>query len=209
MSIPRFTNTDFAVFQVEGLESRMAKLKEHIQPKFAAIGEEVATFLTTLIQDPFYIHIAKHARRTVNPPDETWVAWATNKRGYKAYPHFQFGLRDSHLFIWFALIYECDRKPAFARQFLAKFDEVWPNIPKYFYISQDHTRPEVTSVNNLQPDEVKTILERLEKVKKAEFLCGTLIPKEEAVTLSGEMLINKIEDTFNKVYPLYQLASTL
>ena len=38
------------------------------------------------------MHVAKHARRSVNPPIDTWVAFAPNKRGYKMLPHFQIGL---------------------------------------------------------------------------------------------------------------------
>ena len=37
----------------------------------------------------FYPHVAKHARRSVNPPKDTWVAFATSKRGYKMLPHFK------------------------------------------------------------------------------------------------------------------------
>src|SRR5207253_2263610 len=32
---------------------------------------------------------AKHARRTVNPPDDTWVAFAPDRRGYKKHCHFK------------------------------------------------------------------------------------------------------------------------
>ena len=35
-----------------------------------------------------YSHVAKHARRTVNPSDETWVALSPSKRGYQTNVHF-------------------------------------------------------------------------------------------------------------------------
>ncbi|SFJ05728.1 YktB family protein [Thermoflavimicrobium dichotomicum] len=206
MTIPGFTESDFAVFQIDGLEARMQALREQIQPKFAAIGQEIQPFLTTLLQEPVYIHIAKHARRTVHPPDETWVAWAPHKRGYKAHPHFQLGLRNTHLFIWFALIYECDKKKTFARHLLQQMDEIWPNIPRHFYLSLDHTRPEMTAIRDLSTEAVQQILERLERVKKAEFLCGAVIPKDEAVHLNGRELVQRMEATYKSLYPLYQLA---
>ena len=37
---------------------------------------------------PVYVHVAKHARRTVNPPPETWAAFSHEARGYKKTPHF-------------------------------------------------------------------------------------------------------------------------
>ena len=36
-----------------------------------------------------FAHVAKHMRRTVNPPDDTWVAFAADKRGYKKHCHFK------------------------------------------------------------------------------------------------------------------------
>lgn len=203
MAIPSFTEEDFAVFHIDGLEARMEELKKRIRPKFERIGEQISPFLDQMIGEPVYLHIAKHARRTVNPPDETWMAWAANKRGYKAHPHFQLGIRDTHLFIWFALIYECDRKPEFARNLREQLDEIWPSIPDHFHISDDHTTPETTPKKEW---DVKKKLDRLENVKKAEFLCGTLIPREEAVSLKGEEIIERAESAFQTLYPLYQLA---
>jgi uncharacterized protein YktB (UPF0637 family) len=206
---PCFAEEDFSIFEIDGLTPRMTALKERIQPKFAEIGSEIATFLTTLLQEPVFVHIAKHARRTVHPPDETWVAFATNKRGYKAHPHFQVGLRHSHLFIWFALIYECKQKSLFAEQLQERLDKVWPTLPSHFALSQDHTRPEFTLIQELDQTEVMSILQRLEKVKKAEFLCGLVIPREEAVRWSKATLIQKIEETYQQLYPLYQLSFPL
>src|SRR5699024_11327687 len=62
-----------------------------------------------MVGSDMHLHIAKHARRTVNPPNDTWMAIAGNKRGYKKHPHFQVGLWDDHLFIWLAYIYELPR----------------------------------------------------------------------------------------------------
>ena len=41
-------------------------------------------------------------------------------------------------------------------------------------------------------------LDRLEKVKKAEFLCGILIPREEAVSLKGKEIIQRSESVFKR-----------
>ncbi len=206
---PYFTEADFSVFEIDGLAPRMAALKERIQPKFAEIGSEISTFLTALLQEPVFVHIAKHARRTVHPPDETWVAFSTNKRGYKAHPHFQVGLRQSHLFIWFALIYECKQKSLFSKQLQERLDKVWPTLPLHFALSQDHTRPEFTRIQDLEQTQVINILQRLEKVKKAEFLCGLVVPREEAVRWSKSTFIAKVEETYRQLEPLYQLSFSL
>lgn len=209
MTFPVLIPEDFEVFHIDGLDNRMESLKRQIRPKFEIIGQQVSPFLTMLIQEPISVHIAKHARRTVNPPEETWLAWSTNRRGYKAHPHFQFGLRDTYAFIWFALIYECPHKGTFARNLKSQLEEVWHKIPDSFYLSQDHTKDEVTQKKDLTDEQIYKILDRLEKVKKAEFLCGQVISRQEAIQLSGEQLLQKIENTFQTVYPLYQLSSEL
>ena len=71
---------------MEGLKER-----DTIRPKLKGIGETIAPYLSRLTGDEMYIHVAKHARRTVNPPDETWVAWSPQKRGYKSQPRLSGG----------------------------------------------------------------------------------------------------------------------
>ncbi|MBD1371282.1 DUF1054 domain-containing protein [Hazenella sp. IB182357] len=201
-----FTEEDFHVFQVDGLDARMASLKGLIRPKLELLGADLSAFLSTHLQQEMYFHVAKHARRTVNPPEDTWVAWSTNRRGYKALPHFQVGLNDQEVFVWFALIYECEHKSYFARQLLHHSDSAWEKIPTDFYLSEDHTKPGGTPIQDLSEEQITQRLERLQQVKKAEFLCGTLIPRSEAVTLSQTALISRVEDVFHATLPLYHLA---
>lgn len=84
-----FTQTDFDVFNISGLENRMAALIENTRPKLEHLGEHFSSYITEMTGDETYAHVAKHARRTTNPPDDTWVAFSTNPRGYKMMPHFQ------------------------------------------------------------------------------------------------------------------------
>jgi uncharacterized protein YktB (UPF0637 family) len=89
---PFWNKDDFDVFSIEGLDNRMEALQNQIQPKFQKLGTHFADRLSAHGTDEFFPHVAKHARRTVNPPKDSWVAFAPAKRGYKALPHFQVGL---------------------------------------------------------------------------------------------------------------------
>lgn len=202
-----FASEDFDVFAIPGLEPRMKALKERVRPKLEAIGEAVVPFLSSRLGEPVYAHVAKHARRTVHPPNDTWVAWATNKRGYKAHPHFQTGLWQTHMFIVFALIYESPDKGAFARNLKERLSEIWPLIPDHFLLSEDHTKPEAVRKGCLTPDQVRQRLDRLETVKKAEFLCGIHLDRNDPVTGDPNRLVNTIEETMEKLLPLYRLAA--
>ena len=78
-----FTSDDFKVFGLKGFNERMAAIMLQIRPKLASIGGHLAPKLSPMVDTTLYVHVAKHARRTVNPPDDTWAAMGANPRGYK------------------------------------------------------------------------------------------------------------------------------
>jgi uncharacterized protein YktB (UPF0637 family) len=201
-----FSNQDFDVFTVDGLDERMELIQTRIQPKFATLGEHFAPTLSTMTGDEMHYHVAKHARRTVNPPKDTWVALASSKRGYKKLPHFQIGLFESHLFVWFAVIYESPIKQDFAGILEKNLSEVQDNIPDHFVWSSDHTQPDATSNKEAQKGELKHMLERLKSVKKAELLCGIHLNRNDPTVKKGQQLVKKIEETYQTLMPLYKFA---
>ncbi len=83
-----FTQEDLAVFEISGFQERMKAIREKIRPKLEKFGQETIPLLNQKLNSNFYPHTAKHMRRKVNPPDETWVAFGPEKRGYKAYVFF-------------------------------------------------------------------------------------------------------------------------
>lgn len=206
MSFTGFTQADFDVFKIDGLDERMEALKLQIRPKLEELGQHFAPTLSSLAGDEMHYHVAKHARRTINPPKDTWVAFASNPRGYKMLPHFQIGLWETHVFIWFAVIYEAPNKEDFGKKLEKNIDSIYKQTPKDFYWSGDHMKPEATLHNKLSKEELLAMFTRLQSVKKAEILCGLNIPREEAVRLSGDEMLSKIEFVFKKILPLYKLA---
>ncbi|MGG3891928.1 YktB family protein [Metabacillus fastidiosus] len=206
MTFTGFNDTDFNVFSINGLDERMEGLKSIIRPKFEALGTHFAPTLSALSGDEMFTHIAKHARRSVNPPNDTWVAFATNKRGYKMLPHFQIGLWGTHVFAWFALIYEAPMKAEYGRLLQENWSEIRAKIPGDFVWSIDHMKPEVLKQSELSDDEFQAMFTRLQTVKKAELLCGITINKEDSAKMSGDEFIEKIERTFEALMPLYKLS---
>ncbi len=135
-----FKQSDFDTFLINGLEDRMAAIQQRIQPKFKAIGDDLADFLAAKLGNEMYVHIARHARRTVNPLNDTWMAFSSNNRGYKKHPHFQIGLWDDRAFVWLAFIYELPNKKEIADTFLTHSDELKEMIPIEFDISMNHMK---------------------------------------------------------------------
>ncbi|PPA72195.1 YktB family protein [Jeotgalibacillus proteolyticus] len=199
-----FEQKDFDIFQVPGLEERMELIQTVIQPKFAALGEELVPFLTEELNEDMHLHIARHARRTVNPPSDTWMAISPSKRGYKKLPHFQVGLWDDHLFIWLAYIYELPEKAEIAEALIDDLESVYQSLPEDGWISSDHMKKEADKINEMGKEDFLSILERFKKVKKAEFLVGKrFLPSDDAVQ-DNEKLIEEIKKTYSALLPIYR-----
>jgi len=198
-----FTQTDFDTFKINGLNERMTAIQERIQPKFKKIGEVLTEDVRAMVGSDMHLHIAKHARRTVNPPNDTWMAIAGNKRGYKKHPHFQVGLWDDHLFIWLAYIYELPNKKHMAQTFLQHIDELEAVIPDDFVISLDHMKKDARLKQDIVLEEA---LMRFRDVKKAEFLVGKHISPDDPNLKDGELLVEEIRNTFQTLIPIYRLS---
>ncbi|WP_232016523.1 YktB family protein [Paenibacillus baekrokdamisoli] len=201
-----FNADDFDVFAVPGLEARMSVLIDRIRPKLNELGTLLAPVLTDLCGEPMFAHVAKHARRKVNPPNDTWVAFAPSKRGYKAHPHFQIGLFGSHLFVQFAIIYESDKKSVFAEHALKQLDEIEKHIPAHYVWSGDHMVPGGDKQGDLGHEGLIKLLERLRTVKASEALCGIIIDRNDPLLLDGDAFVEKVKETFRTVLPLYKMS---
>jgi len=201
-----FEERDFEVFEIDGLESRMEALIDRVRPKFHQLGERMAPFLGEVCGEEMFTHVAKHARRTVNPPNDSWVAFARNKKGYKAHPHFQIGLWSTHAFVQFAVIYECPSKDLFAERALEEFQSVRRSIPSHFVWSKDHMVPTGLVHGELTDGELKDLFVRLKTVKAAELTCGIHLRRGDPELADGEAFMKLAEDTFRTLLPLYRMA---
>jgi uncharacterized protein YktB (UPF0637 family) len=204
MEFSGFTKDDFDVFTIEGFENRMDGLKTIIRPKLDALGMHFAPTLSALTGEEIFPHVAKHARRSVNPPKDTWVAFSSNPRGYKMLPHFQIGLWETHLFIWYAVIYEAPQKAEIASRFEKKITSIKKQIPAEYVWSGDHMKPDGFSHHQLGKNGLIELFQRVQTVKKAELLCGLHISKEEAIEMTSTQLLETIENTFKTLIPLYK-----
>ncbi|MBU8906740.1 YktB family protein [Desertibacillus haloalkaliphilus] len=206
MEFKGFDRIDFDTFSIEGLDERMEAIRGRIQPKFQAIGEQLSGDAAVFVGNEMHLHIAKHARRTVNPPKDTWLALCHNKRGYKKHPHFQIGLFDDHLFIWLAYIYELPNKKEIAQTFLDHFDTLNDTIPNDYVLSMDHTKKDAESMGVLSADDFSKRLERFRDVKKAEFLIGRHIDKDDPILKDGEQFLALARTTFETLTPIYRMS---
>lgn len=199
----RFTKKDFDVFHVDGLAARMEALIENTRPKLENLGEHFAEYITEMTGDDHYAHVAKHARRKVNPPDDTWVSFSTNPRGYKMMPHFQIGLFKDHAFCMYGVIYESDAKIEVAKKWLENI-EIFDDFPDDFEISLDHMKPEKTALSDLDEGELAAGLQRVVNVKKGEFLVGKVYRPGDDALKKDEDFVADLERVMEKLHVLYK-----
>ncbi|MGM8214327.1 YktB family protein [Bacillaceae bacterium W0354] len=204
-----FEQADFDVFTIDGLDERMNALRSRISPKLEAIANALQPTASTVTGDEMFVHVAKHARRTKNPPNDTWSALASSKRGYKKLPHFQIGMWGSHVFVWFALIYESPIKAPFANVLMKNKSDILNSIPDYFVWSKDHMQPDTISHQDMKKDQFDLVVDRLANVKKAEILCGITLNRDDERLKHGPQFINLCEETIKTLSVLYNLTKNI
>ncbi len=115
-----FTPTDFAVFEVAGFSARMQEIYARVRPKLVRLGDELAPELARKLHLEFHPHVARHARRTVNPPPETWAAFGPSARGYKRYGYLALCISRAGLHARMVVKSEAERRPEMARGLKSK-----------------------------------------------------------------------------------------
>jgi uncharacterized protein YktB (UPF0637 family) len=193
-----FKDTDFNVFDDPTLDGRMDKIRTIIDPTFE---EFAAAALPMLLADgqEWYAHVAKHIMRKTNPVDNTWVAFAPNKRGYKMMPHFEMGMWADHIYLYIAV--EENMKPKQTAEIVPKLRAVAPlvaELPSAFSISQQHM------INaNVPLEEYAATLARFEKVKSAEVLVGVRIDRGDD-RFGTEKLQEDLLSALQALLPIYE-----
>lgn len=197
-----FTSKDFKAFDVDGLDARMEALNEYIRPQLHQLGDYFSDFFTSQTGETFYPHVAKHARRSVNPPKDTWVAFATNKRGYKMLPHFQIGMFKDQLFVMFGIMHEAKDKASRAKVFERNFKAI-KQLPDDYRVSLDHMKPDKPFIKDLTDDELKEAIQRAINVKKGEFFIARAITPQDKRLKSDKAFLAFLEETFDQFLPFY------
>ena len=122
------------------------------------------------------------------------------------HPHFQIGIWPSHVFMQFAIIYECPNKTAFAENALRELQSIRRTVPGHYVWSKDHMRPEGTAHGHLTDEDLADWLHRLKTVKAAEITCGVHIMRGDPLLADGAGMLRMAEDTFRVLLPLYRMA---
>lgn len=193
-----FTQSDFDIFKDQTLTGRMAKIRAELDPKFVELNYSLQLVFSQhdLI---VYPHIAKHARRSVNPPVNTWIAFGPNKRGYKKDPHFEIGFWDDRFFIWLSLLEQSKALPQLVQPLMTSQSLV-AQLPAKYVLSPNHTDKRV--VTNTA-DHRQHLVENYQTKRTSEFLIGRVWLAGDSF-FSDDQQNDVIQQTVTDLLPIYQ-----
>ncbi|KIS04217.1 DUF1054 family protein [Paucilactobacillus wasatchensis] len=195
-----FSQADFDVFLEPTLTGRMAQVRAVIDPQFEQLAANLQPFFSQQ-KIEIYPHIAKHLRRTVNPPINTWIAFGPNKRGYKKDPHFEIGFWADRMFIWLALLGESKIDAQISSRLLAN-QQALNELTGDYYVCQDHTQ---TKIEAASAKTIEMAISGYQRGKKDEFLIGQVWAKDDRFFQNSTAIqIKSIEAVISGLLAIYQ-----
>ncbi|MGQ2374809.1 DUF1054 family protein [Companilactobacillus zhachilii] len=181
-----FDKNDFKIFKDMTLPGRLELIKTNLDPKFEEIGSELMRRLEEEYQQQFYMKIAKHQRRTKNPPPDTWLAINQDKRGYKKTPHLELGLWPDRYFITFSLLADIKNRSGYYPLLKNHQNTI---ITEDWNVSNDHTSSVMKPANDFPK-----VVAHYEKVKSSDLVIGYELRADDPIVQKGnydQLLIDK------------------
>jgi len=203
-----FTQADFKVFDIEGFAPRMAAIKSRIRPKLDAAGRDLVPDVTRIGGAPAFAHVAKHMRRTVNAPDDTWVAFAADKRGYKKHCHFKVAVSRGTV----RFLFEAGPEHAGKKKWIAAWKRHAPKLVPVFrrakglaWFKNEHDETPAAILSDLSAEEVARLADELTRTRDGQLVLGRAVSAEEAAHWKRADYARAARETFCVLAPLYRL----
>jgi uncharacterized protein YktB (UPF0637 family) len=203
-----FGAADFKVFDVKGFQSRMREIRTRIRPKLEALAHSLAPALQRTTGETTFAHVAKHARRTVNPPDDTWVAFASNSRGYKKHPHFKVAVSRGCVRFLFEVGPEHADKRRWAtawKKSAPKLGPVLRRVQGLAWFKNEHDEEPAAPLGDLGPDQLGELADELMRTRDGQLVVGRCVPASEAAHWTEAQYREAALETFRALAPLYRL----
>ena len=203
-----FDRKDFKVFDVTGFEDRMHAIRERIQPRLSEIGEDLGPVIADVVDRPVYAHVARHARRTVNPPDDTWVAFGTDRRGYKKDVHFKLAVSRRSVRLLFEVGPEYYDKPGWSRKWAREFRSLAPALEsaaRLGWYRDKHDEEPQARLGKLQTDVLRDLGQEPVRRRHGQLVIGRRLEENDVVGMSEAAFRKAVVSTFRPLAPLVHL----
>src|SRR5919201_6176491 len=208
MPSPAFYATDFKVFNELGFRARMAAIRERIRPKLEAVGHSLAPAVSRATGGEAFAHVAKHARRTIKPPDDTWVAFGPSVHGYKKHCHFKVAVSRHAVRFLFEVGPEHDDKKHWAAAWRKSAPRLAPVLLRCYglaWFKNEHDEEPASPLADLSAEQLAHLGDELTRTRDGQLVLGRMIPAGEAARWTEAQYRDAALETFRALAPLYRL----
>ena len=209
MSFVGFTAKDFQVFAIPDFAGRMTAIRGQIQPKLFALAEEIGPKLKQIVGSETFSHVAKHMRRTVNPPDDTWVAFGPEKRGYKKAQHLKLAISRHSLRFLFEIGPEYADKAKWVRAWEREAGRLAAQLKKgsgLGWYKNEHDEDPAALLESLSSHEIGGLAGELTRRKDGQLVLGRRLNQVEVLRLKPRAFEQAALVTFGDLASLYKLG---
>ena len=209
MAVQPFTAKEVQIFDIPGFAERMAAIRAEIRPKVEALGDALAPSLALVARVEIFPHVARHARRTVNPPDDTWVAFGPDRRGYKKAQHFKVAVSRHALRFLFEVGPEFAAKPAFARAWKRQVPRLARTLsaaPGLGWFKNEHDEEPAAELADLDPTGWRALGDELGRTRDGQLVPGRRVDAREAARWRGPEYEKTALDAFAALGACFILA---
>ncbi|MBI2215829.1 MAG: DUF1054 family protein [Candidatus Rokubacteria bacterium] len=203
-----FRPPDFDVFSVKGFEPRMAAIRARIRPKLESLATSLAPALGKSAGSEVFAHVAKHARRTVNPPDDTWVAFGPDTRGYKKHPHFKVAISRNAIRFLFEIGPEHADKTRWAAAWKKSAPKLAPVLGRakgLAWFRNEHDEEPAAWLADLSADAIGALADEVSRKRDGQLVIGRVVAAPEAAKWADTQYRDAALETFRALAPLYRL----
>jgi uncharacterized protein YktB (UPF0637 family) len=203
-----FGSADFKVFDVKGFQARMEQIKTRVRPKLDAFGHALSPGIQRATGEETFAHVAKHARRTVNPPNDTWVAFGPDVRGYKKHNHFKLAVsRNCVRFLFEVGPEHADKKrwAAAWKKNAPKLAPVLGRVKGLAWFKNEHDETPAAELSDLAPAELAALADDALRRRDGQVVFGRAVPAMDAAQWTDAEYRAAALETFRALAPLYRL----
>jgi len=208
MASGAFSAADFQVFALEGFKPRMEAIRSRVRPRLEALGRGLSPDVARATSAEAFAHVAKHARRTVNPPDDTWVAFAPDRRGYKKHCHFKVAVsRNCVRFLFEVGPEHADKarwRAAWKRN-AAQLGAVLRRVQGLAWFKNEHDEEPAGMLSDLDAEGLTQLAEDRLRGRDGQLVIGRAVPAAEAAKWREADYRARALETFRPLAPLYRL----
>lgn len=203
-----FGPADYRVFDVKGFQPRMGEIRTRVRPKLESLGKSLAPAVARSVGGETFAHVAKHARRTVNPPDDTWVAFGPDARGYKKHCHFKVAVSRHCVRFLFEVGPEHADKKRWAAAWKKNAGKLAPVLRRnngLAWFKNEHDEIPAATLADMTAESVAGLADEVVRRRDGQLVLGRAVPADEAAGWPEAKYREAALETFRTLAPLYRL----